>query len=187
MCSTLHHLLTSLYLNADECHTRLHSKYWVMAFGLRNYNFLDDRFRICPGISTIGKFSSVHCSFPRVKLPSRIMWLRGSKKSSQVKKKTINWKIEAIRGTKKWFEDKSFSMRLPSLLKKFLNFSKLLKMCNFFICIMCNFFSLYDDLFRGVNWAKLEITNKWTLLPYSHILLYWLIMHNNNDGLQKQC
>lgn len=51
-------------------------------------------------------------------------------------------------------------------------------MCNFFICIMCNFFSLYDDLFRGVNWAKLEITNKWTLLPYSHIVLYWLIMHN---------
>ena len=31
----------------------------------------------------------------------RIMWLRGSKKSSQVKKKAINWKIEAIRGTKK--------------------------------------------------------------------------------------
>ena len=79
--------------------------------------FLIVRFRICPGISTIGIFSSVHCSFPRVKLPSRIMWLRGSKKSFQVKKKTINWKIEAIRGTKKWFEDKSFSMRLPSLLK----------------------------------------------------------------------
>ena len=108
-----------LVFDADECHTRLHSKYWVMAFGLRNYTFLDDRFRICPGISTIGKFSSVHCSFPRVKLPSRIMWLRGSKKSSQVKKKTINWKIEAIRGTKKWFEDESFSMRLPSLLKNF--------------------------------------------------------------------
>ena len=35
----------------------------------------------------------------------------------KLKKKTINWKIEAIRGTKKWFEDKSFSMRLPSLLK----------------------------------------------------------------------